>query len=206
MLKTILKTMVKISYCIIFLAFLLIFASSNVFASENIKSKKIRTPKETLLLIDKYQEKYFEIIKRNDYLLQTEASGTLNSDKKELKKLYSEVKKQVKDKKDLKEYKGIAKRNSKCDEITTTGINECAYKHYQDIDNLLNKVYGDVKTKISSKDFQDLATSEKKWLKEVDNYEKVFNSMDFGTIGTLVYYGYNIDMREFRTLLLMLYL
>ena len=81
-----------------------------------------------------------------------------------------------------------------------------AIAHYKKVDSLLNEVYKEVKTKITPQEFEKLKTSEKKWLKEVEDYYEVFESQEFGTIGTVIYYGYQIDMREFRTLLLMLYL
>ena len=79
-------------------------------------------------------------------------------------------------------------------------------EYYEDADELLNEVYKEVKGKISKEDFNKLKLSERKWLKDLDAYEKVFDSMGFGTISTLIYYTYQIDMREFRTLLLMMYL
>ena len=199
---------------IIFAAFLaLAFAVApfdcNCVSAKNI-FQKIRTEntnKNTLYTIDKYQEKYFEIIKRNDILLNFEDDKTLNKDRKELKKLFKKVTKQINsNNKYLKEYNNIEKRYSKCEETTTLGINQFAENNYIEVDDLLNRVYKEVKSKISADDFKQLTASEKEWLKEVNDYKKVFDSLGLGTIGVSTYYGYEIDMREFRTLLLMLYL
>ena len=174
-----------------------------------IINKKTMTSAEKLELIDNYQEKYFTIINRNHLFINTvdsEDFDQIDKDRKELKKLFAEVQKQVKNKKYLKKYKAIEKRYSKCNETTTIKMNEFAQKNYNEIDNLLNEVYKEVKSKISSEDFAKLTISEQKWLKEVKNYKKVFDSKNFGTIGTIIYYDYEINMREFRTLLLMLYL
>lgn len=174
-----------------------------------IANKNATAPLEKLNMIDKYQEKYFTIVKRNNMFVNTvdfEDIDKIDNDRKELKKLFTEVKKQIKNKKYLKEYKAIEKRYSKCNEETTIGMNEFAKKNYDEIDSLLNEVYKEVKSKISPEDFKELTASEKKWLEEVKGYKKVYDSMGFGTIGTIIYYDYEINMREFRTLLLMLYL
>ena len=168
--------------------------------------KNQKTSADVLSEIDKYQAKYFEIIKRNDLFLQVEETPAIKNDRKELKKLFKEVKKQVKSKDNLKKYKEIEKRYAKCEEETTIGMNEFANNNYKEVDALLNEVYREVKTKISPADFKKLTASEQKWLKEVKNYKKVFDSKGFGTIGTIIYYDYEINMRQFRTLLLMLYL
>ena len=62
-----------------------------------------------------------------------------------------------------------------------------------------------VKAIIPPEDFKQLITSELKWLKEVEDYYKVYEQQGFGTIGPLIHLGYECDMRNFRTLLLMLY-
>ena len=200
----------------ILLIFTLIFSFINsdyvsakhILNNEQIEtvSKNVSIYSEILSDIDKYQERYFKIIKRNDVFLSFESNNTLNRDRKDLKKLYNKVKKQIRNKKYLKEYKEIEKRYSKCNEETTIGINSFMENNYNEIDNLLNKVYKEVQQKIPPEDFKYLVLSEKKWLKEVNSYEDVYNSMGFGTIGTMIYLDYQIDMRKFRTLLLMLYL
>ena len=182
-------------------------ASTNITLEKQTKSiNKVNKAENILSTVDKYQEKYFTIVKRNDVLLQFEDDKNLNKDRKELNKLFNEVKKKVTNKQYLKQYKEIEKRYSKCNEETTVGINEFMDKYYNEIDGLLNTVYKEVKATIPNDDFKKLVSSEKKWLKEVKDYEKVFDSMGFGTIGTLIYYEHEISMRKFRTLLLMLYL
>ena len=188
---------------LVFILFMfLIFGVVPSFA----KGNALKTPDETLILVDKYQAQYFEIIKRNDYFLSMEDYDTQKQDKRDLKKLYKTVKKEITNKDYLKKYKDIEKLHAKCDSESTVGINKCASEYYEDVDELLNEVYKEIKGKISKEDFNKLKLSERKWLKDVDAYEKVFNSMNFGTISTLIYYTYQIDMREFRTLLLMMYL
>ena len=161
---------------------------------------------EILSHIDKYQEEYFTIIKRNNVMLNFDDGEDLKADRKELKKLFSTVKKQVKNKEYLKEYKKIEKQYAKCDEITTTGINEFAENNYNAVKNLYNEVYKKVESKLTPEDFKKLSASEKKWQKEVDAYKKVYDSLEFGTIGLSTYYDYQTSMISFRTLLLMLYL
>ena len=188
---------------------LMLISSMSSFA-KNISmediSKNQKQASEILSVIDDYQKDYFEIIKRNDFLLQWENNKALNKDKKDLDRLYKKVTKQVTNKYYLRKYKDIQKRYAKCDEITDIGMKDFSDKNYNEINNLLSEVYREVQSKISSDDFEKLAQSETKWLKEVEDYKNVFSTMDYGTIGTLIYYDCQINMTEFRTLLLMLYL
>lgn len=189
---------------------LLIFIGNTSVFAKGVPIKKVsekyNEAPEILSVIDNYQEKYFSIIKRNNLLLREEDDKILNRDRKELNNLYKEVKKQINNKYYFKQYKDIERRYAKCDEITDAGIRDFAYKNYDEVNTLLNNVYQEIKLKISSKDFDILAQSENKWLKEFKDYEKVFYSMDYGTIGTIIHINYQINIIEFRTLLLMLYL
>lgn len=189
---------------------LLIFIGSTSVFAKGVPIKKVsekyNEAPEISSVIDNYQEKYFSIIKRNNVLFREEDDKILNRDRKELNNLYKEVKKQINNKYYFKQYKDIERRYAKCDEITDAGIRDFAYKNYDEVNTLLNNVYQEIKLKISSKDFDILAQSENKWLKEFKDYEKVFYSMDYGTIGTIIHINYQINIIEFRTLLLMLYL
>ena len=156
--------------------------------------------------IDYYQERYFEIIKRNDLLFSMENNKTLKKDRKELNNLFKEVKKQITNDQYLKKYNDIKKRYAKCNEITDVGMSDFAQRHYNEVDNLLNEVYKAVKPRTLPQEYKQLAKSEANWLKDVEDYEKVLDSMGYGTIGKLIYYDYQISVKEFRTLLLMLYL
>ena len=189
----------------------IIFINTQMISAKNVSKKQAQivnknTADEKLALIDKYQKKYFEIVKRNDVLLFFDDVPELNNDRDELKKLFAEVQKQVKNKNYLKEYKQIEKRYSECGELTTPGINEFAQNHYKEVDALLNTVYKEVQSKISPEDFKKLSQSEENWLKEIETYQKTYNAMEFGSLGTSMYYDYQTDMKNFRILLLMLYL
>ena len=168
--------------------------------------EKIECYSDKLSLVDKYQTRYFAIVKRNNVLLNFEDDKALNDDRKELKKLYKEVEKQIRNKEYLTEYKKIEAKYSKCEETTTVGMNEFAEKNNKEVDDFMNTVYKKIQSKIPSDDFKNLVLSEQKWLQEVKDYEKTYNSMGFGTIGTVIYYDYQTNMKSFRTLLLMLYL
>lgn len=189
---------------------LLIFIGSTSVFAKGVPIKKVsekyNEAPEILSVIDNYQEKYFSIIKRNNVLFREEDDKVLNRDRKELNNLYKEVKKQINNKYYFKQYKDIERRYAKYDEITDAGIRDFAYKNYDEANTLLNNIYQEIKSKIPSKDFEILAQSENKWLKEFKDYEKVFYSMDYGTIGTIIHINYQINIIEFRTLLLMLYL
>ena len=171
-----------------------------------ITSTKHMTDAEKLANINKYQEQYFTIVKRNDLFLNIEENNITKKDRKELDKLFKKVKNQINNQAYLKKYNDIEKRYSECSEITTPGMNNFAKNNYNEVDALLNEVYKEVQAKISHDNFKNLTISETKWLKEVEDYEEIFNSKNFGTIRTLIYYDYEINMKNFRTLLLMLYL
>ena len=200
---------------IVILIFTMFVFTNAAFAAERneqiskqveIINKNFKTPADVLKAIDKYQEQYFEIVKRNNVLISYESEKALNKDRKELKKLYKTVKKQIANKSFIEKYNSIEKQYSKCDASTTPEMNEFAYNYYNEVDVLLNEVYKEVQSKISSKDFEKLVLSEINWLKDVESYKEVFDSMEFGTIGTVLYYDYQTNMRQFRTLLLLLYL
>ncbi len=170
-------------------------------------SYNLNSPAEILHAIDDIQAKYFRLIKRSDILLQVFNYDEHDEEKEHLDKLFLEVEKYI-DKDDyyLQKYKNIEKTYKSKIGKTTIEINDIEAAHYKEVDNLLNEVYQEVKTRIPEDDFKQLIKSELRWLKEVENYNKVFRSQEYGTIGTYVGYSYEINMRNFRTLLLMLYL
>ena len=207
------KNLITIISALCFVIFGLIVFNAPIASAKNIYkqhfsilNKSTKSNSDKLSLIDKYQEQYFVIIKRNNVLLNSEDDKNLNNDRRELKKLYKNVKKQISNKIYLERYKEIEKKYSKCNEITTTGINDFAENNYKEVDALLNNVYKEVKINLSPEDFKKLDASQQQWLKETENYEKAYNAMDFGTIGTAIYYDYQTNIKSFRTLLLMLYL
>lgn len=161
---------------------------------------------DTITLIDKYQEKYFEIIKRHNILLQCDNLEDTEKDTKELEALFTRVKSQITNKKYLKKYNKIQKQFAECDADTTIDINAFSENNYKAIDELLNIVYKQAQSKIDPDDLKELESSQSKWEQEVADYQKVFDAMGFGTIGASTYYSYMTNMKEFRTLLLMLYL
>lgn len=167
---------------------------------------------EKLRFIKAYQAKYFQIIKRRDILVQLAYDGPeefvkgLKSDHKELEALFEEVKGKITNKNYLNKYIENEKRFSKNPGMTTRDMEDFAYSEYKAVDDLLNEVYKAIKAKIPRADFEQLKISERKWIKEVANYRKVFDAQGFGSISGLMYAGYQVHMRQFRTLLLMLYL
>lgn len=185
------------------------FNITHSYVSAKTTSSKVQTNKSVknrVALINEYQKKYFEIIKRNNVLLGCDDEELASKDMKELEDLFAEVEGQITNKTYLNKYKKIQKKYAECDGDTTIDINAFAEKNYNEIDKLLNTVYKKAKSKAVSGDLSKLYSSQSKWSKEVKNYKKVYNSKKFGTIGTSTYYSYMTNMEEFRTLLLMLYL
>lgn len=171
------------------------------FYSENTVVVRLLTQ------IDNYQSRYFEIIKRNNFLIEFDVDT--KKDKKDLEKLYLEVEKRIDANNEyLKKYYQNENdfKNSPIELETTAQMNKYAYEGYKKVDELLNEVYQEVRKKISSEEFEELKISQRNWLQEVEDYGEVFDAQGFGTIGTVIYYDYQMDMRKFRTLLLMLYL
>ena len=168
---------------------------------------ELETPTEVLNKIDELQAQYFEIVKRNDVLLELEDNSISERDREDLKNLFKEVEHNI-DKNNiyLQKYHTIEKKYANNPGMTTYDMDMFAKEHYQAVDDLLNETYQAVKAQIPKDDFRKLITSELRWLKEVEDYDRVFKSKGFGSIRGIVKYGYEIDMRSFRTLLLMLYL
>lgn len=186
----------------------------NALESEKLTKEKekqdrydLTTPSQVLAKIDELQARYFSIVKRNNALLDIFGDEECQQDLNELKALFSEVEKNI-DKNNyfLQKYHEIEKKYAENTGTNTIEINDFASNNYKAIDDLLNETYQEVNSKIPKEDFKQLTKSEIQWIKDVDSYNKVFEQQGFGTIGTLKKLDYEINMRSFRTLLLMLYL
>ena len=180
--------------------------TQNTTSAETKQEHVIKTPAQTLQQIDELQARYFNIIKRNDVLLQIQDSDEYQQDMKDLNNLFKEVEQKI-DKNNyyLQKYYNIKEQYAVNTGNTQSDMNTFASNEYEAVDGLLNETYQAVKAKIPPEDFKQLITSELKWLKEVEDYYKVYEQQGFGTIGSLVHSGYECNMRNFRTLLLMLY-
>ncbi len=166
----------------------------------------LQTPSKVLAKIDLLQAQYFSIIKRNDAFLKIYECDACAEDMEDLNKLFSEVRNNIdKDNYYLKKYDEIENSYSSSDLETTAEINNFMMEYYEAVDKLLNETYQAVRTKIPREDFKNLIASELKWLKDVEQYHKVFEQQEYGSIRTWVNLRYEINMRQFRTLLLMLY-
>ena len=180
--------------------------TQNTTSAETKQEHVIKTPAQTLQQIDELQARYFNIIKRNDVLLQIQDSDEYQQDMKDLNNLFKEVEQKI-DKNNyyLQKYYNIKEQYAVNTGNTQSDMNTFASNEYEAVDGLLNETYQAVKAKIPPEDFKQLITSELKWLKEVEDYYKVYEQQGFGTIGSLIHSEYECNMRNFRTLLLMLY-
>lgn len=180
--------------------------AQNTTSAETKQEHVIKTPAQTLQQIDELQARYFNIIKRNDVLLQIQDSDEYQQDMKDLNNLFKEVEQKI-DKNNyyLQKYYNIKEQYAVNTGNTQSDMNTFASNEYEAVDGLLNETYQAVKAKIPPEDFKQLITSELKWLKEVEDYYKVYEQQGFGTIGSLIHSEYECNMRNFRTLLLMLY-
>ena len=177
---------------------------------ENLSSytdKMSDSPSDVLSIINQYQTKYWEIVKRHDTLLMTWADDDKERDREELNLLFKEVQGKIdKDNTFFKKYIEIEEQFKENNGNNTIEVNEFASKHYDAVDKLLNDVYKAVRNDLSEKDFEQLKSTQIAWLNEVQGYKEVFDAQGFGTIRTVIAFNYEINMRNFRTLLLMLYL
>ena len=161
----------------------------------------------TLESIDMYQKRYFDIVKRNNLFFDLEGSDNSARDVAELKKLFEEVKAKIdKNCPQYIVYEEISTKYRNNTGRNTLEMNDFAKEKYDAFDKLLNDTYKAVKDRISENDFILLKESQRNWLHEVEDYNKIYLAQGFGTIGTLIKFDYEINMRAFRTLLLMLYL
>lgn len=177
------------------------------FNRVSISVYNLDTPTQTLKKIDELQATYFSIIKRNNVLLQVFDSEEYQRDMSKLNKLFLEVEKNIdKNNAYLQKYYDIEQKYSENTGKNTYEINMFISHHYDTVDKLLNETYRAVKNKISQDEFNELIKSELQWLKDVEDYNEVFEEQTYGTMRTMVKLQYEINMRKFRTLLLMLYL
>ncbi len=124
----------------------------------------------------------------------------------DLANLFRIVKQRIGENCYLDKYEKIERTYAENPGETTYDMTQFNDLHHESVDNLLDQVYKIVKNRISADKFQNVKISQQNWLKEIAAYDKVFEAQGFGTIRGWVYSGYQINMRKFRTLLLMLYL
>lgn len=207
--------LVFIFLVVVGIAYLVMHVDSKSLSKPTSKPNKIenkdiiydlQTPSKVLAKIDLLQAQYFSIIKRNDAFLKIYDCDACAEDMEDLNKLFSEVRNNIdKDNYYLKKYDEIENSYSSSDLETTAEINNFMMEYYEAVDKLLNETYQAVRTKIPREDFKNLIASELKWLKDVEQYHKVFEQQEYGSIRTWVNLRYEINMRQFRPLLLMLY-
>lgn len=207
--------LVFIFLVVVGIAYFVMHADSKSLSKPTSKPNKIenkdiiydlQTPSKVLAKIDLLQAQYFSIIKRNDTFLNLYECDACAEDMEDLNKLFSEVRNNIdKDNYYLKKYDEIENSYSSSDLETTAEINNFMMEYYEAVDKLLNETYQAVRIKIPREDFKNLIASELKWLKDVEQYHKVFEQQEYGSSRTWVNLRYEINMRQFRTLLLMLY-
>ena len=221
------KNIVIISCIVFFIIFSIICCflffnnqnlTNNIINQKNIIPNKVnqqkeKTPDDILEEIKIYQSKYWEIIKRNDLLLRVTDGNDidLNHDSDEFNRLYKEVKSKI-DKNNIyfKKYQEILKQYGNNSGETDEEMINFETENYNAIDKLLNEVYKAVKLKLSAEDFEKLKIDEKNWIKDVNAYHKYAGLEDtkfeYGNFVRVLIWSCEVDMRSFRTLLLMLYL
>ena len=163
---------------------------------------------ETLKQLEKYQAQYWEIIKRNDLLIDQGMEENVETDKdqKELMSLFKTVENKIdKDNQFYKKLEIIEKQFANNNGETQYDMNNFAGIYNDTIDGLLNDIYKNIKATIPESDFTNLKMSERKWLKDIESYKIVMNSEDLGSMGGMTKAYAIANMRKFRILLLLLY-
>lgn len=205
--------------CVVFImAVLFVCAfSSNVFAESINKENSLQTEDkksylQTLKQIEEYQKQYWQIIKRNDMLIdlwfQVEGGKDYEKDKTDYDNLYQEVINKIdKNNQYYKKLESIGK-NTDLECESQPCMNEYAQAILDETDTLLNEVYKDLKAKMPKSDFNKLKLSERKWLKDIEKYKHdVIDKQNQKTMGTMIGVlipGAYEDMKKFRVLLLLL--
>lgn len=183
------------------------------FVSTNIPENKNEIPqiKEYNKIFDdveRYQAKYWEIIKRHDILLQVaEFDDYYYNDLAELNALFVVMEDKINyNNKYLTQLREVDEKYKNNNGETQYEMNMNAGAYNEAVDAVLNELYQDIRKTIPAIDFEKLKQSEIKWLKDIKDYEKVYYSEDRGSMGGMTYANMLANMRKFRTLLLIPYL
>lgn len=192
---------------IIFVFITLIFLTFFYF-NKNKAEQPIQ--KGILLQVTDYQQQYWSIIKKHNMFLQIgEVDNNVQQDKTDLKKLYQNVENKInQNNKFLSELNNLNnKYNADIKNAQSQiEINIVANEYMENTDKILNNVYQEIKINTDSKDFELLKTSEIKWIKDLEEYQKFIEEQGFGSIIGLLYANATQDIKHFRTLLLIYYL
>lgn len=164
--------------------------------------------------LENYQKEYWEIIKRNNVLLQISEehdSKTLNdnnNDRKSLSDLENKIKNEIgKGNKyvlKLEEIENQYNKNIQRSE-TQAEMNFIAQTQLEATDKILNEVYKEIKNNINENEFNELKEQQKRWLQDMSEYEKTINEQGFGSIVGLIYPTTIHNIKKFRTFLLILF-
>ena len=192
---------------IIFVFIILIFLTFFYF-NKNKAEQPIQ--KDILSQVEDYQQQYWSIIKKHNMFLQIgEVDNNVQQDKTDLKKLYQNVENKInQNNKFLSELNNLNnKYNADIKNAQSQiEINIVANEYMENTDKILNNVYQEIKINTDSKDFELLKTSEIKWIKDLEEYQKFIEEQGFGSIIGLLYANATQDIKHFRTLLLIYYL
>ncbi len=159
--------------------------------------------------IENYQAQYWDIIKRNNVLIQIgEDSEEFKKDREDLAKLYSNLTNKIsKDNDFIKKLNKIEddyEKNIK-NAQTQLEMNNVADKYLIDTDKVLNEIYKKIRNSVDEDEFNTLKENQRIWLKEIKEYEKIIDKQGFGSISPMIYSSVIQDIKKFRTILLILY-
>ena len=171
-------------------------------------SSEIVNYSDVLNQVEKFQSEYWEIVKRHDlFFYFGEENLAIAKDMDDLSDLFQLVELSInKDSHYYTKLKNIEERFKNNPGETTYEAKQFEQQYIEAIDSLLNEIYKDIRATIPADDFEKLKRSEIRWLNDIENYRKIYEMQDHGTIGGLLYANFLNSIRKFRILLLMFYI
>lgn len=180
-------------------------ASTNTYANSgysnssvpNSNKTQIKTSSysEKLKQLEYYQAKYWQTVKSNNILFT-------NGDKKVLNDLFTSARNNVD--KNNQYYKQLVIIENQFKNINKD--NPLVSDYHNKTDKLLNDVYKEIKLTTPEADFYNLKLSERKWLKDIENYKTNIINKGISSADSKKMTYAIANMKHFRTLLLISYL
>lgn len=179
---------------------------------EKTETVSAKPSSEILAKIDRYQAKYFEIITRNNMFVDLGLDENIHAkDSYELNTLFKNVENEIGNSEYVKKYYKTLEQYKTDYGETTYDMVQTESQNYVIIDKFLNEVYQAVRIKLPTEEYKKLQASEIKWIKDGDKYcDKIMTpengALKYGSFSRVGIIDAQINMRQFRALLLMLYL
>lgn len=157
--------------------------------------------------IDEYQKRYFEIIKRHDYMIFRDVIGEYEKDFADLSSLNQEISEKIgKNNPLLRELQNIPNRLDDEKNTTSSDLAVAAGDYAEKVRAFLDNIYEKLRMKLTSEDFELLRKSEENWNQDFKSYLKraFLDNEQLGSIAGLQIGTCISNIRYFRATLLIL--